>query len=279
MICVAAFPVPPDAAASRNTSRQSNDIMCRVAENQERAEAARTAYVYDMNVFVRLKRANGKLAREESRDFVVAPGPRGAARKLVKVDGKILEGKKEVAYDKAGYRTKEMDVDGALTDSFARELLWKKDHAGPMVSWFPLSRQRMKYYTFELAGEERYRNFDVYKVTFAGNDEDDECWRGEALIERTEFQPVLVTSAWQCKIPTAVKLLLGTNVQQVGAKVTYHRFENGVWFPVNCGGEMKLRVLFLYARTISFSARNAAFRKADVNTSIRYDDTASDEPD
>ena len=51
----------------------AEDIMCRVAENQDRAEKAREAYVYDMNLFVRLKRANGKLAREESRDYVVAP--------------------------------------------------------------------------------------------------------------------------------------------------------------------------------------------------------------
>jgi hypothetical protein len=257
----------------------ADEIMCRVAENQERADQARAAYVYDMNVFVRLKRANGKLAREESRDFVVAPGPTGAARKLVKVEGKILEGGHETTYSDAGHRTKNMDVDGALTDSFARELLWKRDHAGPMVSWFPLTHSRMKYYSFSLAGEEKYRGFDVYKVAFTGTDEDDECWKGEALIERNEFQPVLLTSEWSCKIPAAVKILLGTNVQQVGAKIAYERFDKGVWFPVNCGGEMKVRVLFMYARTIAFSARNAGFRKADVNTSIRFDEAVSDEPE
>lgn len=250
----------------------AEEIMCRVAENQERSEAARAAYVYDMNVFVRLKRANSKLAREESRDYVVAPGPKGAARRLVRVQGKILEGKKEVAYTEAGYRTKDMDIDGALTDSFARELLWKKDSSGPMVGWFPLTQHRMKYYEFHLEGEENYRGFDVYKVSFAGNDEDDECWKGEALIERNEFQPVLVTSAWECKIPTAVKVMLGTNVQQVGAKITYERFDRGVWFPVTCGGEIKFRVLFLYARTIAFSARNSEFRKADVETALKFEE-------
>ncbi len=66
--------------------------MQRVAENQERALAARAAYVYDMNVFVRLKRANGKLAREESRDYVVTPGEKGAKRELLKVEGHIREG-------------------------------------------------------------------------------------------------------------------------------------------------------------------------------------------
>jgi hypothetical protein len=251
----------------------AEDIMCRVAENQERAEAARTAYVYDMNVFVRLKRANGKLAREESRDYVVAPGAKGSARKLVKLEGKILDGKKQTAYTDAGYKTKDMDIDGAITDSFARELLWKKDSGGPIVSWFPLTNQRMKHYSFVYEGEERYRDYDVYKVSYSGDDEDSECWKGEALIERHEFQPVLVTSAWTCKIPTAVKFVLGTNIQELGAKITYQRFGKDVWFPVSAGGEMKLRVLFMYARTIAFSARNAGFRKADVTTSIAYSDT------
>jgi hypothetical protein len=252
----------------------ADEIMCRVAENQERSEEARAEYVYDMNVFVRLKRANGSPAREESRDFVVAPGPRGAARKLVKVEGRIVQGKKETAYSEAGYRTKNMDIDGALTDTFAREILWKQDHSGPMVGWFPLSGRRMKHYEFRIDGEEKYRGYDVYKISFTGNGGEDECWKGEALIERTEFQPVLVSSEWTCKIPTAVKLVLGIDVRQLGAKIVYQRFDKGVWFPVNCGGEMKVRVLFLYARTIAFSARNAGFRKADVKTSIQFDETA-----
>jgi hypothetical protein len=33
---------------------------------------------------------------------------------------------------------------------------------------------------------------------------------------------------------------------------------------------MKVRVLFLYARTIAFSAANRDFRKADVQSSIEF---------
>src|ERR1700723_3458427 len=113
-------------------------IMQRVAENVDRAQAERAAWVFDQDVFVRLKRANGKLAREESRQYTVAPTEKGAQRKLVKVEGKILDGKKEVAYSRAGYRTKDMDVDGALVDTFAREVMWRRDAMGPMVYWFPL---------------------------------------------------------------------------------------------------------------------------------------------
>ena len=80
-----------------------------------------------MNVFVRQKRANGKLAREESRDYIVAPGATGAKRKLVKVEGKILDGKNETTYSEAGYKKKDMDIDGGLTDAFAMDVMWSKN--------------------------------------------------------------------------------------------------------------------------------------------------------
>ena len=36
------------------------EIMRRVSENVDHAQAARLAWVYDQDIFVRLKRANGK---------------------------------------------------------------------------------------------------------------------------------------------------------------------------------------------------------------------------
>jgi hypothetical protein len=251
----------------------AQDVMCRVAENQERAEAARTSYVYDMNVFVRLKRANGKLAREESRDYVVTPTEKGARRKLLKLEGKILDGKKEITYATPHFEHNRIDIDGPVTDSFAREIMWRKDNlSGVTVDWFPLTRDRQAKYKFSLEGEERYRGYDVYKIAFEEHDgDDDDCWKGEALIEKTQFQPVLVTTEWACKVPRAVTIMLGINVQQLGAKVTYQRFDKDVWFPVTVGGEMKLRVLFLYARTIAFSAKNGGFRKTDVQSSIQFE--------
>ena len=262
------------AGTLRAETLSADEIMQRVAENQTRAQEARKNFVYDMKVFVRLKRANGKLAREESRDYVVAPGPQRSARKLTKVEGRIIDGSKVINYFEAGFKTKEMDIDGALTDSFAREVMWSKSELGPMLDWFPLTRHRQEFYRFQRTGEERYRDYDVYKIAFEGHGEDDDCWKGEALIEKNEFQPVLITSHWACKIPTAVRIMLGTNVQNIGAKITYQRFDKDVWFPVNCGGELKFRVFFGYARTIAFSAKNSAFRKADVQTSIDFDSIA-----
>lgn len=50
-------------------SPDAAEIMRRVSANLDRSEAARAHYVYDQDVFVRLQRANGKLAREESRQY------------------------------------------------------------------------------------------------------------------------------------------------------------------------------------------------------------------
>ena len=259
------------AAADAAETLTANDIMQRVAENQTRAQEARAKYVFDMNVFVRLKRANGKLAREESRQYVVAPGAEKASRKLIKVEGRIQDGSHVINYMEAGFRTKDMDIDGAITDSFAREVMWRKSQMGPMIDWFPMTRERQSYYGFTMQGEEKYHGFDVYRIAFDGHGEEDDCWKGEALIEKNEFQPVLITSHWTCKIPRAATIMLGITVHDIGAKITYQRFDKDVWFPVTCGGEMKLRLFFGYARTIAFSAKNSGFRKTEVDTSIDFE--------
>lgn len=244
------------------------EIMRRVSANIDRAEAARAAYVYDQNVFVRIQRANGKLAREESRSYVVAPTEKGAARKLVSVKGTIRKGSTTTNYAEAGFRQKEPDIDGALVDSFAREIMWRHS-AIPNEQWFPFEPKDMGKYSFQLEGEERYRGYDVYKIAFRMTD-NEAHWEGEALIERDEYQPVLVTVAWTGHVPAAVKIGLGTNVQHIGAKIAFQRFDKDVWFPVSSGGELKLRVLFLYARTIAFSCTNSGFQKADVRSSIEF---------
>lgn len=248
------------------------EIMQRAAANMDRAQSARALYVYDQNVFVRMKRANGKVAREESRAYVVVPAERGAKRKLVRLDGKVIEGKREIAYSDANFRVKKMDIDGELTDSFAHDLLWSRHGK---IDWFPIHKSNLNQYSFTLQGEERYRDYDVYQISYRQIKDDDDgdpgCWTGEALIERSQFEPVLLTSQLDCKVPLAVKTLLGINVHHIGAKITFRRFEDDVWFPVSCGGEMKLRIFFMYSRTIAFSASAANFRKTDVRSSVQFE--------
>ncbi len=251
----------------------ADEIVRRAAENQRRAQEARKAYVYDMDVFVRLKRANGKVAREESRQYVVVPGPKGASRKMVELSGKVVDGKKIIPYTEARFEHGKPDIDGALTDSVGKEILWRKSGFGQFVQWYPgPNSDDAGRFRYKFDGEERFREYDVYKISFSQKRKDSgQCWSGEVLVEKTEFQPVMVSSHWDCKIPLAVQALLGTNVSQIGSKVTYQRFDKDVWFPVSCGGEMKLRVLFLYARTIAFTAANKGFRKADVQTTVEFE--------
>jgi hypothetical protein len=257
------------AACLRAETPNALEIMQHVAQNADRAYAARSSWVYDLDTFVRLKRANGKLAREENRVYSVAPTEKGAQRKLVRIEGRILDGKKEIQYDKAGYRQKDADIDGAITDSISREIMWRRDSIGLTAYWDPLRSGNLSKYSYKFEGEEHYRDYDVYRISWRSVSKDDP-WEGEALIERNEYQPVLVTSAWTGKIPTAVTVALGVSVKNIGAKITYQRFDKDLWFPVQVGGEMTFRVLFLYARTIAFSGTNHDFRKADVQSSIEF---------
>jgi len=98
----------------------------------------------------------------------------------------------------------------------------------------------------------------------------DGCWKGEALIDAEEYQPVLVTSKLALQIPAAVKILLGTNIKGLGFSVAYKKFEDGVWFPVSYGGEFDVRAVFFYKRTISIAMTNSDFRRMDVTSNIAY---------
>lgn len=245
-----------------------NEIMGRVAENYDRLQATSTAWVFDQNVFVRLKKSNGKPAREETRNYVVAPTEKGAGRKLVDVAGKISDGKNEITYNVPAYRTKDTDIDGAIVDALARDVDWRKDEIGQMAFLFPLDGKHQSRYRFKLAGEEKYQEFDAWRITFEQTDDD---WQGELLVEKKEFHPLELTAHWDSRIPRAVSMLLGTSVKQVGTKMTWQRMADGVWFPSAAGGEMKLRVLFLYARTIAWRSVSSGFRRTDVQSSVEYE--------
>lgn len=64
---------------------------------------------------------------------------------------------------------------------------------GGMVYWFPVESKNLEKYAFQYEREQRYSQKEDF-------------WEGEGLIERNEFQPVLVTSARTGKGPTAVNL-------------------------------------------------------------------------
>ena len=90
-------------------------------------------------------------------------------------------------------------------------------------------------------------------------------------MDREEYQPVLITTSLAEKVPIWAKTFLGTDVKQVGFKITYKKFDDGLWFPVTYGGEFKFKALFVYARRVGVSLQNSAFQRASVESKVAFD--------
>ena len=260
------FFAPPQAETAES-------IMARVAENQDRAEQMRASFVYHQNVLVRMQRFNGKLAREESSEFTVAPTATGVSKTRTYFLGKYVAHGKTISYDQPGHEYKNIDIDGQVAHELANNLTDdSKSKDGIAHDLFPLTAKEQKKYDFRLEGTEEYRGSPVYRITFVSKkgDEDDD-WAGEALIDPQEFQPVVVTTHLATKIPMFVRTVLGTNLEHLGFKVTYKKFDTGLWFPVTYGGEFRVRALFLYGRRVGISLQNSAFQRANVLTSVSFE--------
>src|SRR3984957_10052382 len=95
-----------------------DEIMSRVAANQAKSVEARKQYVYRQVQLVSVHRANGKLAREEKREYTVTPNARGEQKQLRALEGKYEDHGKLASYDRSGYEHKGVDIDGALVTAF-----------------------------------------------------------------------------------------------------------------------------------------------------------------
>jgi hypothetical protein len=124
---------------------------------------------------------------------------------------------------------------------------------------------------------------DVYRVGFSPIEDwiegDGPPWKGEALIDAREYQPVVVTTQLARKLPLCVRTVFGTDLRQLGFKVTYEPFGQGLWFPVSYGGEFDVRAVYFYKRRISLSLRNSGFRRADVTSTVSYGDALARSPE
>jgi hypothetical protein len=249
-------------------------IMSRVGRNQAKAQDLRKNFTYHQKQLLRMNRGNHKLAREERREYDVAPDVRGIKKELTRFEGKYDYKGKTVAYDRPGYHYKDVDIDGEILNGMSDDMCNDRNSRdGIDHELFPLTYHQQLKYNFYLVGAETYRGREVYRVGFEpkrGQDFDQASWKGEALIDRTEYQPVLVTTKLAVKIPLLVKTLLGTDVKGLGFSVTYQKFEDGVWFPVSYGGEFEVRAVFFYRRTISVSMVNGDFKRTSVNSSVTY---------
>jgi hypothetical protein len=282
-------PDPPPAAEA---------VMARVAANQDQAEAERARYVYVQHAKM-VSRRGGSVMCEEITDYRMTPSSDGSQEELLNLEGRQLTNHKYLTYhavppDQAKAKTEDgqkKDEDPAhipvtITDeSIDREIVqnmrWNlihdKSKDGISAHLFPLTSKDQQDYVFHMVGRERLNDRDVFHISFRPKKKDDYGWSGDAFIDATAFQPVLVTTGMARKIPFAVRTLLGTNLPGLGFTVTYAPRPDGVWFPVTFSTEFKIHVLFFFNREVILDAQNREFEKTHVTSRIMGDATPVEE--
>jgi hypothetical protein len=254
-------------ASGDQPSPSVDEIMARVAANQDRAEQVRADYVYQQRIHVATLRTNGKLAREETADYLVTPTPDGTKKELKHIEGRYWHKGKYLTFQgepvpEAGW------LDSSLVQSFRDDLSNDKSKDGLGRDLFPLTSAEQKTYRFELVGEDTIKGRKVYRVRFRPRDKNELTWAGEAMIDAEEFEPVRVYTKLSRRIPFAVRTLLGTDVPGIGFNVEYKRFDQGIWFPVSFGTEFRLHAVFFINRDITVALENSAFQRAKVQSRI-----------
>ena len=285
MVAQSATPAAPTA----------EEIMAKVAANQDRTEAARTHYVYMQHIRAGSRKTGGRVMCEEITDSRVSPQQKSSQQKFLNLDGRYwqkgryihyatlqdhdaaasAQAKDEAPKDGAPkdkeVKTEKQDLDGLdidLVENLRRNLADDTSKDGLGKGLFPLTTEKQSQYLFTLEGQQKMNGRDVYRVSFRPKDKNDFDWKGEAFIDVHEFEPVVVYTEMSRKIPLAVRTLLGTNLPGLGFSVTYDREPDGVWFPVSFGTEFRIRVLFFIARDISMSLANTHFEKTHADVRI-----------
>ena len=230
----------------------ANEIMARVAANQDRAVELRKQFTYEQRVHIQSRHTNGKLAREETAIYEVSPDPdpKGPGRKLTAVSGRYWKNGRYVEFT-AHEETRGDGLDESLTQGFRNDL----------VDDFPLTAKEQKKYRFELLDEQDVHGRKAWRIGFRPADKNDIDWAGEALIDQQEFQPVNVFTKLSRRIPFAVRTLLGTDLPGIGYNLNYQRVDEGVWLPASYGCEFELHVLFFLNREINVSTESSGFRR------------------
>jgi len=262
-----------------------NEIMRRMAASIESSVEARRQYVYKQKVRARLLRPNGRVARQESREYTVAPGPEITEKTLVSLAGEYHKSKTDIIkYDKPGFEKGGIDIDGDVMRDLVDDLVDdKKSRDGIPHDLFPISTKDLTAYTFTFQEETVEKGRKTYRIAFqparkstcvsiGGEDDcgDSKPWKGEVLVDAEEFQPVRIYTDLAFKMPWGVKVFLGTNIRQVGFSVAYARLAPNVWFPVSYGTEFKLDVLFGYHRVITLALDSSEFRRGEAKSEIRF---------
>ena len=274
--------LPLAAHQPTEASLTAEAIMARVAANQDTAEADRDHYVYIQHA--RVTSHKGKTVMcEETTDTRVTPVGKKSHQELLKLNGRYLLKGQYVTYTELPYKkhdddnpqntqlsisTGDDESDRNLVEDMRHNFTNDNSKDGIAANLFPLTTKALKEENFKLLGRERMNGREVFRIAFTPKDKSDYGWKGDAFIDTTAFQPVLIHTALSRNIPFAVRALLGTNVPGLGFSVTYGPQPDGVWFPTSFGTEFKIKILFFYSRSITISAENRDFEKTHVTSTI-----------
>lgn len=206
------------------------------------------------------KRKAAEADQNKTKDSKAADSDTEAQQKAGKKKEKNKD--KDPAFDPDSDET----IDRDLVENIRKGLIHDKSKDGINAHLFPLTSKNQADYVFRMIGREHLNDRDVFHIAFRPKNKDDFGWSGDAYIDTTAYQPVLVTTAMARKIPFAVRTLLGTNFPGLGFTVTYAPQPDGVWFPVTFSTEFKIHVLYFFHRQIFLNAENRDFERTHVTS-------------
>jgi len=299
--------------AQQPASPTAEAIMARVAANQDRSELERTHYVYVQHGHT-VSRKGKTIRCEETTDYRITPTKDGSAQTLLALDGRLLrkgryihytelEPKRDDATEDATVKLETKDqtspraaataaddddtMDRDLVENMRKNLTAGKSKDGIGADLFPLTSKTQADYQFRMLGRELKNGRDCFHIAFAPKDKDDYGWKGDAWIDTTAYQPVVIRTAMARNIPLAVRLLLGTSVPGLGFTIIYAPqtekkadlpTPDALWFPISFGTEFKFNVLFFIHRQIILDVQNRAFEKTHVSSTIVEQPTKTPQP-
>ena len=266
VILLAGSSVWPDSEAPLT----ADQIMKRVAANQDQADALRRQYVYQQHIQITSRKTNGKVMRDETADYEVLPNEKGSSKKLTQLMGRFWSKNQYLTYK--GEPDPEYDsIDGEIVSDLRNDLAdEKRAKDGLAVNLFPLTSKEQEQYRFRLMPDQTLNGRNVYRIRFDPKAKSDTVWCGETLIDKEDFQPVMVFTKLARKVPFVIRTALGTNLPGIGFSVTYKRQPDGVWFPSTFGTEFRLKAVFFINRDISVSLMNSDFEHTHVDSTIHY---------
>lgn len=259
--------------------------MARVAANQDRADEMRRRFIYAQKVRVRVLENKGRMTRDEEAVYDVTPQLSKVDKKLVELRAAWMDKKTREQYTGTG-KTPEVHgvrniIDRALAESLRDSLVNNKDSKDGISSHlFPLTSEQAERYRFTLKGKEQHRGRPAVRIAFeprerkkdsrekSESDDDRAVWEGEALIDEEDQQPIYVWTRLARGIPMFVRVMFGTNIQQLGFALSYAKIGDHLWFLASYGGEFRLRAVFFYARTVTIGLQNSDFRLASADSRL-----------